>query len=156
MAAEAPTLALTIQYGVDKSGLPERWQLRLWAKAVLLQSAEVTLRLVDAEEGRQLNRDYRGKDYPTNVLTFTYGSDPAGMLSGDIALCAPVIAREAVEQGKPLLDHYAHMVVHGMLHLQGYDHEQGESETIAMEAVEGFIMQRLGFPDPYLTYERRQ
>jgi probable rRNA maturation factor len=156
MAAEAPTLTLAIQYGVDKSGLPERRQMRQWAKAALLQSAEVTLRLVDAEEGRQLNRDYRGKDYPTNVLTFTYGSDSAGMLSGDIALCAPVIAREAVEQGKPLLDHYAHMVVHGMLHLQGYDHELGESEAIAMEAVEGFIMQRLGYPDPYLTYERRQ
>lgn len=153
MATDGLTLTLAIQYAVDKTGLPDRSQLRLWAKAALLQPAEVTLRLVDAEEGRQLNRDYRGKDYATNVLTFDYGSEATHILGGDIVLCAPVITREAAEQGKPLLAHYAHMVVHGMLHLQGYDHELGETEAIAMEAVEGFIMRRLGFPDPYLTYE---
>jgi len=156
MAADVTRLTLAIQYAAGKDGLPSRKELRQWARAALLQSAEVTLRLVDAEEGRQLNLDYRGKDYPTNVLTFPYGSDAEGVLGGDIVLCAPVIAREADEQGKPLLDHYAHMVVHGMLHLQGYDHELGESEAVAMEAVEGFIMQKLGFPDPYLAYERRQ
>ena len=153
MAADGPRLSLAIQYAAAGPDLPERKQLRLWAKAALLQPAEVTLRLVDVEEGRQLNLDYRGKDYPTNVLTFPYGIDPEGILSGDIVICAPVISREANEQGKPLLDHYAHMVVHGMLHLQGYDHELGEAEAVAMEAVEGFIMQRLGLPDPYLTYE---
>lgn len=106
------------------------------------------MRFVKEDEGRQLNRDYRGKDYATNVLTFAYDADPSPTLSGDIVLCAPVIAREAREQGKPLAEHCAHMVVHGMLHLQGYDHE-GEGEATAMEAVERFILRRLGFPDPY-------
>jgi probable rRNA maturation factor len=148
MAAD-PALALAIQYAVDKAGLPGRAQLRQWARAALLADAEVTLRLVDDAEGRQLNRDYRGKDYATNVLTFAYGTDPAGTVSGDIVLCTPVIAREAAAQDKPLTTHYAHMVVHGMLHLQGYDHETGEAEAVAMEAVESYIMRRLGFPDPY-------
>jgi len=150
MPAEAPALALSIQYVLDRSNLPSRAELRRWAKAALLHPAEVTLRLVDAEEGRQLNRDYRAKDYATNVLTFAYGADAEGAYSGDIVLCAPVVAREAREQGKSLATHYAHMVVHGILHLQGYDHE-AESEAAAMEAVESFIMQRLGYPDPYLT-----
>lgn len=119
-----------------------------------MQDAEVTLRFVDEDEGRRLNRDYRGKDYATNVLTFVYDSvsppapHPSATLCGDIVLCARVIAREAREQGKPLADHCAHMVVHGMLHLQGYDHEH-EGEATAMEAVESFILCRLGFPDPY-------
>lgn len=117
-----------------------------------MHDAEVTIRFVEEGEGRRLNRDYRGKDYATNVLTFAYDAAPAphltALLCGDIVLCAPVISREAVEQGKPLADHCAHMVVHGMLHLQGYDHEH-EGEATAMEAVEGFILRRLGFPDPY-------
>ena len=150
MAAEGPALALAIQYASDKTGLPGRADLRHWAKAALTGKAEVTLRIVDAVEGHQLNRDYRGKDYATNVLTFAYGADETGTLTGDVVLCAPVIAREAAEQVKPLTAHYAHMVVHGVLHLQGYDHEAGEAEAVAMEAVEGFIMRRLGFPDPYL------
>ena len=145
---DIPKLAIAVQYAIDRNGLPKTSELRQWAKAALLFDAEVTLRLVDAEEGRQLNRDFRGKDYATNVLTFAYGVD-AGVCSGDIVLCAPVIASEATEQGKPLAAHYAHMVVHGMLHLQGYDHDTGEAEAIAMEAVESFIMQRLGYPDPY-------
>lgn len=148
-----PRLRLAVQYAIEASGLPGRSQLRRWAQAALVRDVEVTLRFVDEAEGRQLNRDYRGRDYATNVLTFAY--DTASRLtphtspaSGDIALCAPVIAREAAEQGKPLTAHYAHMVVHGMLHLQGYDHEH-EREATAMEAVEGFILCRLGFPDPY-------
>jgi len=109
------------------------------------------LRIVDGEEGRALNRDYRGKDYATNVLTFEYGPDETleGLpLSGDIALCAPVVAKEAQAQGKTLEAHYAHLVVHGMLHLQGYDHEDA-AEAAAMEALESFVMMRLGYPDPY-------
>lgn len=149
MAGDTPSLDLTIQYAVAKEGLPGRGLLRQWAKAALLGNAEVTLRLVDAEEGRQLNQDYRGKGYATNVLTFAYGTDAEGLLSGDIVLCAPVVAQEAVAQGKTLTAHYAHMVVHGMLHLQGYDHETGDAEAVTMEAVESFIMRRLGFPDPY-------
>lgn len=105
------------------------------------------MRFVDEDEGRRLNQDYRGKDYATNVLTFVYDPSPP---TGDIVLCAPVIAREAVEQGKPLEAHYAHMVVHGMLHLQGYDHEHADEAT-AMEAVESFILRRLGHPDPYAS-----
>jgi probable rRNA maturation factor len=147
--AKAPALVLAIQYATDKDGLPGRGQMRQWAKAALLQDAEVTLRLVNDEEGRQLNRDFRGKDYATNVLTFAYGADEGGALSGDIVLCAPVIAQEAAAQGKALTSHYAHMVVHGMLHLQGYDHDTSQDDAVGMEAVEGFIMQRLGFPDPY-------
>jgi probable rRNA maturation factor len=146
-----PALALAVQYAVGRTGLPTRAELRRWAKAALIGKAEVTLRLVDETEGRQLNHDYRGKDYATNVLSFEYGADPdSGVIAGDILLCAPVVAREAAAQGKPLSAHYAHLVVHGMLHLQGYDHETGEADALAMEAVERFIMQRLGFPDPYL------
>ncbi len=112
-----------------------------------------TLRIVDAEEGRELNKAYRRKDYATNVLTFAYGAeDEDGPLSGDIVLCAPAVAREAAEQGKPLAAHYAHLVVHGMLHLQGYDHER-KNDAVTMESVETFIMRRMGYPDPYLNHE---
>lgn len=140
-----PRLALAVQYAVATRGLPDRVALRRWAAAALFQDVQATLRLVGEAEGRQLNRDFRGKDYATNVLTFAYGGEP---LTGDIVLCAPVVAREAREQGKPLAAHYAHLVVHGLLHLQGHDHET-ETEAAAMEAVESFIMRRLGYPDPY-------
>ncbi|MDR3394167.1 MAG: rRNA maturation RNase YbeY [Parasulfuritortus sp.] len=146
MTTDAPALELAIQYVVDKAALPGRAQLRRWARAALAHDAVATLRIVGVEEGRQLNRDYREKDYATNVLTFEYGGDP---MSGDIVLCAPVVAQEAKEQGKSLEAHYAHLVVHGMLHLQGYDHED-EAEATVMEALESFVMMRLGYPDPYL------
>lgn len=152
MAADAPALDLTVQYALARAGLPGRAQLRRWARAALAGPASATLRIVDEDEGRTLNRDYRGKDYATNVLTFVYGGTPP---SGDLVLCAPVIAREAMDQRKPLEAHYAHMVVHGMLHLQGYDHDQA-SDAVTMEAVESFIMQRLGFPDPYAAIDGRQ
>jgi len=148
----ANRLHLTVQYACGTEGLPNRAQFRQWAKAALAGDAAATLRIVDAQEGRQLNRDFRNKDYPTNVMTFEYGPDEAlegTPMSGDIVLCAPVVAREAAEQGKPLVAHYAHLVVHGMLHLQGYDH-QTESEAAVMEALESFVMMRLGYPDPYL------
>ncbi len=150
-----PRLRLSVQYAAtDREGLPRRADLRHWACAALEGDAEATLRFVDEDEGRQLNRDYRGKDYATNVLTFAYDTasplapHATPTLSGDIVLCAPVVAREAAELGKAREAHYAHLVVHGMLHLQGYDHE-AEVEAAAMEAVEGFILRRLGYPDPY-------
>jgi len=149
MTPTRPSLDLAIQFAV-KAELPGRADFRRWSKAALQGDVAAALRIVDVEEGRALNRDYRGKDYATNVLTFEYGPDPeTGALTGDIVLCAPVVEKEAKEQGKPLAAHYAHLTVHGMLHLQGYDHETGKADTLAMEAVESFIMQALGFPDPY-------
>ena len=149
MTPTRPGLDLAIQFAV-KAELPGRADFRRWARAALKGDVIAALRIVDAEEGQALNRDYRGKDYATNVLTFEYGPDPeTGVLTGDIVLCAPVVAKEAKDQGKPLAAHYAHLTVHGMLHLQGYDHETGQADALAMEAVESFIMQVLGFPDPY-------
>jgi probable rRNA maturation factor len=145
-----------VQYATAEPELPARSRLRAFAQAALERSAQVTLRLVDESEGRRLNRDFRGKDYPTNVLTFVYteGDPLAGdilagdILAGDIVLCAPVIAAEARSQHKEPQAHYAHLVVHGMLHLQGYDHEQ-DDEAAVMEAREAEIVTALGYPDPY-------
>ncbi|MEW5893078.1 MAG: rRNA maturation RNase YbeY [Pseudomonadota bacterium] len=144
-----PRLSLTVQFAVASKTLPTRTELRRWANAALKQDIQATLRIVGAAEGRRLNRDFRGKDYATNVLTFVYGEDPeTGALTGDIVLCAPVLAREARAQKRPLAAHYAHLVVHGLLHLQGYDHETPAEATV-MEALESFIMGTLGYPDPY-------
>ncbi len=131
--------------------MPMRPQLRRWVGASLSKPALVTLRLVDETEGRALNRQYRGKDYATNVLTFAYGEE-AGKLTGDIVICAPVVEREAREQGKSVLEHYAHLTVHGVLHLQGYDHEI-ERQAQEMESLEVEIMRKLGFNDPYVSEE---
>jgi len=109
-------------------------------------AAQVTVRFVAAEEGRRLNHDYRGKDYPTNVLSFPYAPPPR--LAGDLVVCAPVARREAQERGKAVEAHFAHLIVHGMLHLQGFDHEN-ESDAAAMEERERETMARLKFPDPY-------
>ena len=122
-----------------------RWLGHALGDAV--QAAEITVRVVDAEEGRQLNRDYRHKDYATNVLTFDYSGAP--VLAADLVLCAPVVAREAAELGKPLAEHYAHLLVHGALHAQGWDHETSEVDAEAMEARETAILVKLGFADPY-------
>ena len=138
-----------MQYAPQVDGLPNRHQFRRWVKAALERDAEVTLRIVGETEGRQLNRDYRGKDYATNVLTFAYSEPLSGQpLLGDIVLCAPVLAREVVEQKKELLAHYAHLTVHGVLHMQGFDHEKVR-EAKAMEAREVAILAVLGYPDPY-------
>jgi probable rRNA maturation factor len=137
---------VAVQYAVPRKGLPAATSFRGWAHAALAKPVDVTLRIVDEEEGRTLNRAYRGRDYATNVLTFVYsGRDP---LAGDVALCAPVVAREARAQQIPLDAHYAHLTVHGLLHLQGYDHmdERGAAD---MEARESRIMVALGFADPY-------
>jgi probable rRNA maturation factor len=139
-------LDLTVQYACHAPDLPLRPQLRRWARAALAGGGEVTLRFVDAAEGRSLNRDYRGKDYPTNVLSFPYDTEPR--LAGDLVLCPEVVRREADAQGKTPEAHFAHLVVHGMLHLQGWDHED-EADARAMEAREREILAQLGYPDPY-------
>jgi probable rRNA maturation factor len=135
-----------VQYAVPEQDQPSRARLRKWAASALRGEAQVTLRLVGAREGRALNRSFRGRDYATNVLTFVY--DDTAPLSGDIVLCAPVIAREAKAQGKTRESHFAHLVVHGMLHLQGFDHERDRDARV-MEAMEKEIVMRLGYPDPY-------
>ena len=145
-------LRLSVQYATVATELPTRPQLRRWVSAALLRDAELTVRLVDEAEGRQLNRDFRGKDYATNVLTFVYGETPDGTLSGDIILCVPVVTREAAEQSKQVAAHYAHLTVHGVLHLQGYEHER-DAEAEAMEALEKAVMDKLGYPDPYKSTE---
>ncbi len=142
-------LALTTQYAVEQDGLPSRSQLRTWVKSALRHDADVTVRLVGAQEGRTLNR-YRGGDHATNVLTFVYPE--ADLLSGDIALCVPVIEREAREQHKNPEAHYAHLVVHGVLHLQGYDHERAADARV-METLETEIVTGLGYADPYRQME---
>ncbi|MFZ0106616.1 MAG: rRNA maturation RNase YbeY [Thiobacillus sp.] len=145
-----PELHLSVQYASQEDGLPTRAQFRRWVLAALEQPAEVTLRIVDADEARQLNQDFRRKDYVPNVLTFEYGEIAPGVLGGDIVLCAPVIAREAREQGKALRDHYAHMTVHGALHLQGYDHLDA-ADAVIMESREAVILGRFRIPNPYLS-----
>jgi probable rRNA maturation factor len=146
MTRAAPRLALTVQYAAAAATLPTAAAVRRWARAALTRDATVTLRFVGTREGRTLNAIYRGKDYATNVLTFVY--DDAVPLAGDLVLCAPVVRQEARAQGKTLADHCAHLVVHGMLHLQGYDHETAR-EAVRMEAHETAILARLGVADPY-------
>ena len=141
-----PALSLSVQYASNDADLPLRPQIRRWVRAALFRDATVTVRFVDAIEGRAINAEYRGKDYATNVLTFVY--DDAHPRAGDVVLCAPVVRREAAAQGKPLVDHHAHLVVHGMLHLQGFDHER-HADAMVMEARETAILAALGVPDPY-------
>jgi len=185
-----PELSLTVQYASAAQHLPTRAQLRRWVKAALRRDATVTLRIVDETEGRELNRQYRGRDYATNVLTFVYDDEPtpdvttshstrpskddsqvAGypapplcehplrglpayptpgeeILSGDVVICAPVVEKEAREQHKDLLAHYAHLAIHATLHLQGCDHDN-DAAAAAMEASETAIMAKLGYADPY-------
>lgn len=139
-------LSLSVQYASLSKELPTRQQFRRWVKAALQRDLQCTLRVVDESEGRMLNRDYRGKDYATNVLTFVY--DDTDPLSGDIVICAPVVEREAAEQDKQNLAHYAHLTVHAVLHLQGYDHEN-DADAAEMEALETALMAKLGYSAPY-------
>ena len=143
-----PILTMAVQYGVNARGLPSRAQLRRWARAALSREARLTVRIVGRGEARMLNRRFRQEDHATNVLTFEMRRHP--LLEGDIALCAPVIAFEARKQNKSLAAHYAHLVVHGVLHLQGLDHATGR-QARAMERRESRIVTGLGFPDPYGT-----
>ena len=150
--ADRNTRALTVQVATRSGSLPAAAQLRRWTRAALARPAQVTLRIVGEREGESLNRKFRRKPHATNVLTFGYTGD--GGLAGDIVLCAPVIAREARRQGKALEAHYAHLTVHGLLHLQGFDHGNPREARI-MEARETAILRRLGYPDPYAGEEGR-
>jgi probable rRNA maturation factor len=139
-------LSLAVQYATNSENFPTRAQFRRWIKAALQRDVQITLRIVDEAEGRELNKSFRSKDYATNVLTFVY--DDAVPLSGDVVICAPVVAHEARDQHKELHAHYAHLTIHAALHLQGYDHEN-EKDAIEMEARETAIMMKLRYADPY-------
>lgn len=147
-----PALSLSLQFSTladaatHRAALP-RHQVARWIRHALERDAEITVRIVDTEEGHQLNHQFRHKDYATNVLTFDYSTEPVVM--ADLVLCAPVIAREAQEQHKSLQAHYAHMLVHGTLHAQGWDHETSEADAQEMEAREIQILAGLGFDNPY-------
>ena len=145
-----PELRLAVQFASEANDLPTRAQVRRWVAAALEHSAEITVRLVDADEAQALNSDYRRKGYVPNVLTFEYGEISPGVLGGDVVICAPVVEREAREQGKPLKDHYAHMTVHGVLHLQGYDHIV-PADADVMESREIAILKRFHIPNPYTS-----
>ena len=141
-----PQLDFSLQIASNDTQLPSRHMFRRWIRAALRVDTALTIRIVDEEEGRLLNAGYRGKDYATNVLTFPLTEDP--YLMGDIVMCAPVVAKEAADQGKSILAHYAHMTVHGVLHLHGYDHEI-EAQAELMEAIEKTVLSKLGFANPY-------
>jgi probable rRNA maturation factor len=145
-----PEFSLSVQFASEADELPTRAQIRRWVAAALEHAAEITVRIVDADEAQALNQDYRAKGYVPNVLTFEYGEISPGVLGGDVVICAPVVEREAREQGKPLLRHYAHMTIHGVLHLQGYDHLE-PAEADLMESREAAILKRFHIPNPYLT-----
>jgi len=142
-----PSLTLSLQFA-DKSHREHmpRHKVARWIRAALARPAEITVRVVDADEGRALNRDYRGRDYATNVLTFDYSREP--VVVADVILCAPVVADEARQQKITLEAHCAHLLVHGTLHAQGYEHES-DADARVMEAMESEVVTRLGFADPY-------
>ena len=142
-----PELSLSLQFADPRHrALLPRHKVMRFIRAALELPGEIAVRIVDADEGRALNREYRCKDYATNVLTFDYAHEP--VVGADLVICAEVVEREAAELGIPVLDHYAHMLVHGTLHAQGYDHEE-DDEAACMEARETEIMAGLGFADPY-------
>jgi len=142
-----PELSLSLQFADPRHrALLPRHKVIRFIRAALELPGEIAVRIVDADEGRALNREYRGKDYATNVLTFDYAHEP--VVGADLVLCAEVVAQEAAEMGIALLDHYAHLLVHGTLHAQGYDHEQ-DDEAACMEARETEILAGLGIADPY-------
>jgi probable rRNA maturation factor len=145
-------LSLSLQFGDIKdaarhrAALP-RHSVARWIRHALESDAEITVRIVDAKEGQALNRDYRNKDYATNVLTFDYTQAP--LVTADLVLCAPIVAKEAKENKKTLAAHYAHLLVHGTLHAQGYDHETSAADADAMEAREIAVLAGLGINNPY-------
>jgi probable rRNA maturation factor len=142
-----PALNLAVQFASNEANLPTRSQFRNWTKTAIRVGTEVTIRIVDQDEGRALNNAYRGKNYATNVLTFLLTEEPH--LIGDIVICAPVVAAEAIAQSKSLEAHYAHLTVHGILHLHGYDHKT-EAQAELMEGLETAIVMKLGYANPYL------
>jgi len=149
-----PERTVHVGYALPRKGLPAAMSVRRWVAAALAghrRAVELSVRYVDSAEGRALNRDYRGRDYATNVLSFPAELPPGvrSPLLGDLVVCAPVVALEAIAQDKPPIQHHAHLVVHGVLHLLGMDHERSEAEADAMEARERRILAGLGIPDPY-------
>jgi len=147
------TIALYMRNEAGRRGVPLQRSFASWINAIpelRRRKAEVNILVVGAEQGRYYNREFRGKDYATNVLSFRYEPAPGekAALLGDLVVCAPVVAREAVEQGKRVRDHYAHLTIHGVLHLLGYDH-QSDAEAERMEALERRILAGLGIADPY-------
>ena len=146
------SLQLSLQFGnvkdaaLHRAALP-RHSVTRWIRHALQSDAEITVRIVDAEEGQALNRDYRQKDYATNVLTFDYRASP--VVTADLVLCAPVVAQEAKANRKTLQAHYAHLLVHGTLHAQGYDHETSDEDAEEMEALEIEVLAGLGIANPY-------
>ena len=155
---QSPQLALSLQFGKGITDLQQhraalpRHRVQRWLRHALqadVQAAEITVRIVGMQEAQTLNCTYRQRDYATNVLTFDYS--PAPVVCADLVLCAEVVAREAAEQGKTLNAHYAHLLVHGTLHAQGWDHETSEQDAQEMEAYETEILRGLGFTDPYAT-----
>ena len=157
MTRETLQLDVSITYGLPRSGIPAAVSFRRWVRAALegrIRQADLAIRIVDAKEGRAFNRHYRGKDYATNVLSFP-ADLPEGLpegvrlpLLGDLVICAPVVAKEAREQGKPLAAHYAHLTVHGTLHLLGWNHDD-DTEAECMEGLEREILAGMGIDDPY-------
>ncbi|MEZ8834837.1 rRNA maturation RNase YbeY [Vibrio cyclitrophicus] len=149
------SIELDLQLAVEnEQGLPTEQDIQLWLNKTIPQFqeyAELTVRIVDTQESHQLNHEYRGKDKPTNVLSFPFEAPPGIELDllGDLIICRQVVEKEAEEQNKPLLAHWAHMVVHGSLHLLGYDHIE-DDEAEEMESLETEIMQTMGFEDPYI------
>ena len=152
VAAPLPALDLSLQFGaftgieIHRAALP-RPSVKRWIAHALAMPGEISVRIVGDEEGRALNHQYRGKNYATNVLTVDYAQEPVVM--ADLVLCGPVIAREAAEQGKTLEAHYAHLLVHGALHAQGWDHESGDDDALEMESLEVLLLGALGYPNPY-------
>jgi len=144
-------LNLSVQYGCAREGCPSREDVKRWVRAALdpdvIVRADITVRFVEADEGQALNLEYRGRDYATNVLSFPY--EQGAHLAGDLVVCQPVLVREAAEQGKAFADHAAHLIVHGTLHLQGWDHETSDEDADAMEDEERHILAGLGVADPY-------
>lgn len=146
-----PMVHVELQDASSANFLPAPDQLRRWVEAALRRErAEIVIRVVDSEEGAELNEQYRHKPGPTNVLSFPFEPPPgvATDILGDLVICAPVVEQEAAEQGKPLMAHWAHLVVHGVLHLQGFDHVE-ENEALTMESEEIAILNELGFANPY-------
>jgi len=147
-ALARPALTLSLQQpDARHRALLPRARVARWIRAALDAPAELTVRIVGDNEGRQLNRDYRGRDYATDVLTFDYAQAPR--VQADLVLCAPVVERDAAALGLPLADHYAHLLVHATLHAQGWDHEQGAAQARRMQARERDILRALGLHDPY-------
>lgn len=144
-------LNLSVQYASAREACPPREDVKRWVRAALdpdvIARADITVRFVDADEGQALNLEYRGRDYATNVLSFPY--EQGVRLAGDLVVCQPVLVREAAEQGKAFADHAAHLIVHGTLHLQGWDHETSDEDADAMEDEERHILAGLGVADPY-------